>query len=118
MNFKVDENLPEEVSTLLGGAGYEADTVADEGLSGVDDRIISEVCRSERRVLVTLDLDFANVLAYPPEEHCGIIVLRTKSQDKRTILALTLRVVKAIQRASPDRQLWIVEEDRVRVRGA
>jgi len=34
LKFKVDENLPEEVSALLVTAGHEADTVADEGLSG------------------------------------------------------------------------------------
>jgi len=35
-------------------------------------------------VLMTLDLDFANVQAYPPKSHPGIVVFRSKSQDKST----------------------------------
>src|SRR5713226_8659622 len=54
----------------------------DEGLSGADDTVIASRSRSEDRVLVTLDLDFANVLAYPPAQHARIIVLRSKRLDK------------------------------------
>jgi hypothetical protein len=39
-------------------------------------------------VLVTLDLDFANVQAHPVGTHAGIIVFRSKTQDKLTLLSL------------------------------
>ena len=35
------------------------------GLSGAGDSVLSERCRAEDRVLMTLDLDFANVQANP-----------------------------------------------------
>ncbi len=41
MTFKVDENLPEEAADLLVAAGYEADTVRQEGLAGVDDPVLA-----------------------------------------------------------------------------
>jgi predicted nuclease of predicted toxin-antitoxin system len=65
LKFKVDENLPTEYASILRGAGFEADTVSDEKLSGASDSVLSERCRTEDRVLMTLDLDFANVQAYP-----------------------------------------------------
>jgi len=34
LKFKVDENLPTEYASILRGAGFEADTVSDEKLSG------------------------------------------------------------------------------------
>lgn len=34
MNFKIDENLPAECTVLLRGAGFGADTVAEENLGG------------------------------------------------------------------------------------
>ena len=71
MKFKVDENLPTEYASILRGAGFEADTVSDEKLSGAGDTVLSERCRAEDRVLMTLDLDFANVQAYPPKSHPG-----------------------------------------------
>jgi predicted nuclease of predicted toxin-antitoxin system len=61
LKFKVDENLPREYASILRGAGFEADTVSDEKLSGASDSVLSERCCTEDRVLMTLDLDFANV---------------------------------------------------------
>jgi hypothetical protein len=34
LRFKIDQNLPAEYAALLREAGFEADTVDDEGLSG------------------------------------------------------------------------------------
>ena len=38
------------------------------GLSGATDARIAELLKVEGRVLVTLDVDFANTQLYPPEE--------------------------------------------------
>ena len=95
MKLKIDENLPAECAVLLREAGFEADTVYDERLAGTDDAVIASRSQVEGRVLVTLDLDFSNVQAYPPSQHTGIIVLRPKRQDKRTILTLMRRIALA-----------------------
>jgi predicted nuclease of predicted toxin-antitoxin system len=116
LKFKVDENLPTEYAPILREAGFEADTVSDEKLSGAGDSVLSERCRAEDRVLMTLDLDFANVQAYPPKSHPGIVVFRSKSQDKPTLVALLKRLVPALLQFSPKHQLWIVEPDRIRYR--
>ena len=116
MKFKVDENLPTEYASILREAGFEADTVSDEKLSGAGDSALSERCRAEDRVLITLDLDFANVQAYRPKSHPGILVFRAKSQDKPTLIALLKRLVPALLHLSPKHQLWIVEPDRIRYR--
>ena len=82
MKFKIDESLPAEAADVLRRAGFIADTVGDEHLSGANDETVATTSRSDNRILVTLDLDFANIRAYPPGEHAGIIVLRLKHQDK------------------------------------
>jgi len=78
LKFKVDENLPAEAADILRDSGFIADTVADEDLSGADDDTVASASKSDLRILVTLDLDFANIRAYPPGEHAGIIVLRVR----------------------------------------
>jgi predicted nuclease of predicted toxin-antitoxin system len=65
MKFKVDENLPIEIAELLRAIHHEARMVMEQGLSGEDDLHVVDVCRQEERILVTLDLDFADVRAYP-----------------------------------------------------
>ena len=59
-----------------------------ENLAGAPDFQIASACRTEARALLTLDLDFANIAAYPPHEHSGIIVLRPHSQSVTLIHAL------------------------------
>ena len=61
MRFKVDENLPDEVCNPLNRAGHDAISVGQQGLGGVADAQLYQLCQNERRVLVTLDVDFANV---------------------------------------------------------
>jgi predicted nuclease of predicted toxin-antitoxin system len=70
--------LPSNCGDILRGGGFEADTVADERLTGAEDSTIAGRCRAEGRVLLTLDLDFTNIQAYPPVGYAGIIVLRSK----------------------------------------
>ena len=116
MRLKIDENLPRECAAILRGAGFEADTVAEERLTGAEDSAIAVRCRAEGRVLITLDLDFANIRAYPPGEYVGIIVLRSKLQDKPTVLALLQRIALVLANRAPAGELWIVEADRIRFR--
>jgi hypothetical protein len=59
----------------------------DENLVGCDDEGIAARVRREIRVLLTLDLDFANIRAYPPDQYSGVIVPRLKSQDKARAIA-------------------------------
>jgi len=75
MRFKVDESLHIEVADLLRAQGHDALTVFDQGLRGCGDHDIAERCRSENRVLLSLDLDFSNILMFPPEHYPGLIVL-------------------------------------------
>ncbi len=65
---------------------------------------------------MTLDLDFADIRVYPPEEFSGLIVLRLRRQDKIHVLKVVTRLMEMSFRESPDKHLWIVEEERVRIR--
>jgi predicted nuclease of predicted toxin-antitoxin system len=116
LKFKIDENLPAECTAVLRESGFEADTVGEEKLSGSEDEALFRYCCNDNRVLITLDIDFANVRAYPPRSHSGIVVLRSKSQDKPTLVSLVRRVLQTLVKRSPEKQLWIVEHDRIRYR--
>jgi predicted nuclease of predicted toxin-antitoxin system len=113
---KIDENLPVEAAGLLNGGGHECHTVFDEQLAGADDASLYERCRREGRVLLTLDLDFADIRTYPPDESPGIIVLRPDEPDRDRVLHLMREVVPALDRETVAQSLWIVEESRIRIR--
>jgi predicted nuclease of predicted toxin-antitoxin system len=117
MAFKVDENLPVELADLLRQAGYDAVTVFKQHLEGSTDSDIASVCQEERRVLVTLDTDFADIRAYPPAQFPGLIVLRLHRQDKPHVLEVLERLIPLLSSEPLEHLLWIVEETRVRIRG-
>ena len=117
MRAKLDENLPVEAAELLRTAGWECDTVDEEGLAGADDPTVAARCQAEARVLFTLDLDFADIRAYPPSEYVGIVVLRPVEPSRRQALELVSRVLPVLSAEWTEHRLWIVEPGRVRVRG-
>lgn len=116
MRFKLDENLPADAAELLRGAGHDAVTVLDQAMGGSSDPNVAVVCQAEDRALITLDTDFADIRTYPPSEHGGLIVLRLRRQDKTHVLDV-LRRARPLLETEPVRgRLWIVDEERVRVR--
>jgi predicted nuclease of predicted toxin-antitoxin system len=116
MKLEVDENLPVEIALSLREAGHDALTVLDQGLGGYADGHVADVCKRERRALVTLDTDFANVQAFPPAEYSGLLVLRLQRQDKSHVLAAFQRIIPLLESEPLERKLWIVDEHRVRLR--
>jgi len=119
MRIKIDENMPVDVIDVLENAGHDVHSVYSEGIEGCSDRQLIAICKKEKRLLITLDNDFSNIFAYPPEKYEGVIVLRVENQSKKAIITLINKLLPFITFNAGDisGQLWIVEEDRIRVRG-
>jgi len=111
LKFKIDGNLPAEVAALLAGAGHDA----QQRMGGRADPDIADLCQRENRAIVTLDLDFADIRAYPPVSYSGIIVLRLARLDTLRILSVVQRLLPLFGKETLAGKLWIVEESRVRI---
>jgi len=116
MKFKTDENLPQEAATLLTDAGYDAQSIFDEGLGGEQDAHISDICQKGDRILITQDTGFSDVRLFPPHEFPGIVVLRLRDQSKPHVLSVLKRVLLLLAHETPCGCLWIVEDTRIRIR--
>lgn len=116
MKFKLDENLSPSLAKLFAAAGHEAHSVAEEQLNGQPDERVIDVCGREQRALLTFDLDFSNIHAYPPERYAGIAVLRLGSQDHKVAQAAVERILALLPQERLSGTLWIIEEGRVRIR--
>ena len=117
MRFKVDENLPIEVAEMLRQAGHDAATVLEQHLGGSDDAQLAALCQLESRIFVTLDMDFSDIRNYPPAEYPGLVVLRLRQQDKPYVLDMFMRLMQVLDQEPIEGHLWIVEENRIRIRG-
>ena len=116
MRFKIDENLPTQLRDMFTESGHDAVTVLDQELGGAPDASIASACLAEERVLVTQDLDFADIRTYPPEQYHGIVVFRLANQSRDTLLEVGARLIEALADASLSGQIWIVEDSRIRIR--
>jgi len=115
VRLKLDENLGRSAAALLVEAGHDAITVVAQGMSGATDEELFRACAHERRVLVTLDLDFATPLRFDPAGASGIAVLRVPDlPGLPSILACVHRLAAQLDAADIAGRLWIVDPERVR----
>jgi predicted nuclease of predicted toxin-antitoxin system len=116
----IDHCVPRSVARSLGAEGHEALLLHDRlPTDAPDPDVIAEAQRSSA-VLVTLDGDFADLVAYPPERYDGIIALQVRNRPQ-ALPELTSRLLGLLD-AHPDAtyfagKLFLVEAHRVRVRG-
>jgi predicted nuclease of predicted toxin-antitoxin system len=116
VKFKLDENFGRRTQHIFEEAGHDVRTVRQESLQGASDQRLYEVCCQEQRCLVTLDLDFADVTRFPPDNSGGIAVIRLPRNPSLPLLEeLAQQVIQTLRRMSIEGELWIVEIGRVRV---
>jgi len=116
VKIKLDENLPDDLASLLRAADFDVATVAEEGMAGYDDPPVLQAATAEDRVLMSFDLGFADVREYPPGAHAGIVVFRLKDQRWETLKKPVRRLVSTGVLRQLRRGLAIVDENRVRFR--
>ena len=116
MRFKLDENFGTRTLQLFQTEGHDVQTVHMQGLQGTNDTHLFEICCHEQRCLVTLDLDFTNVLRFPPTQSQGIVVLRVPRNPSLAVLEQMVRHFLHILAQMPiEQQLWVVEPTRIRI---
>ncbi|MBI5095342.1 MAG: DUF5615 family PIN-like protein [Candidatus Hydrogenedentes bacterium] len=116
MRIKLDENIPARLTGILSSFGHDVDSVEDEGLRGRDDRSVWRAAVSEGRLLITPDMDFSDIRAYPPAAGGGILLVRLRNATQR---ALIDRIESLF--ASADVETWagcavVASERKLRVR--
>lgn len=88
-------------------------------MQGASDSTLFEVCVREQRCLVTLDLDFADVMRFRAARTTGIVVIRAPRNPSLPLLeSLVRQFLAALDRMPIDGDLWIVEIGRIRVHQA
>ena len=115
MQLKADENLAAEMVRLLRSTGLDVATVREEGLAGAADERVAHAAADEGRILLTLDLGFGNLAAARTVRQ-GVIVIRLKHQSVDSQLRAAVRLAALLKSRSPEREIWVLQEDRVRIR--
>lgn len=117
IRLKLDENFPSSLSEWLRQKGSDAESVFEENLSGADDEAIYSKCQEENRCLVTLDLDFSNIIRFPAEHTQGIIVIRpNRPANFEVMKSMVGLLLQTLEQHDPTHCLWILEPHQLRIR--
>lgn len=116
MKFILDANIPYSAAAIF-SAG-EAVHVRNIGLGTASDAEIAKYALKEKAVLITRDLDFANIILHQPVTHHGVVVLRVPSYfTAKHIISLMKVFFLKVTRESLIQRLTILEPGRYRTRG-
>lgn len=86
-----DENIAGAVARYLKGEGYDVTCPA----RATPDEDIGEMLLREKRVIITHDSDFANILKFNPRKFFGIIRIRIDPPLNHVVIASLKRVLAA-----------------------
>lgn len=108
MRFLLDENISQTVSRGLRDSGYGVLHVLDTRYCARPDEDIIKFARRERRVIVTHDKDFGNLLRFPAHSHAGVILIRLRNQSPHNTLKYLLGFLRQDRKVS--RKLVVIRE--------
>ena len=105
-----------DVAAWLRDQGHDAVHLRDQGLHRLDDPAIVVKAASEERVLLTCDLDFAEIVALSGHHTVSVVLFRLASMRPRRVIERLSRVLMQSSPALSAGAVVVVEEARHRVR--
>ncbi|SRR6266567_7315513 len=79
MRFLLDANVEFRLAAFLTSAGHDVKTIARDYLSTLPDQDVLSLAVQEKRILITNDRDFGELVFRYHVSHCGIILFRLKN---------------------------------------
>ena len=107
-----DENIPHAIFSLLKQRGFDVACVTP----GISDDEVAAIAQKERRILITFDSDFSNILAYPPSNYFGIVRINIHPPFPKIIHSALQRMFDAFEEDKDFyKKLIIVEASTLRI---
>lgn len=116
MTILIDACVPHRYLRLLREWGIASELSSDHLEKGAPDSDVILLAARMQATLLTVDLDFANILDYPPSDHHGIIVLRYQPDQESQMDATLKTALKDLYPDGLGKVLVVISPGRYRVR--
>lgn len=116
MKFLVDMGVSMTTVSALRERGHDVSHLREQGLMRMEDPDIVRKARSEKRIVVTFDLDFGEIMASSGSAMPSVILFRTRNQTPGSVTPRLLRVIEDCEAALLAGVFITVEESGYRVR--
>ena len=119
LRFFADQCVPNAVVDALNDVGYEVFRVKDYIPIESPDSVVISKAQELDTILISLNGDFADIVAYPPAEYKGIIALQVRNPPE--ILSQMIAKLKQYLSTQSDMTYYVgkfllVEVHRIRIR--
>lgn len=116
MKFLLDQNISPKTTSYLRTLGHDAVDTRILKLGEASDEDLWKLAVTEKRILITFDLDFADVREDPHRFGPGIIIFRTRSTKSATVNARLQYLFNNFSEKDLQGKLIIITENRIRFR--
>ena len=117
MNFLIDENLAPRLASELVGVGHDAVHVSELGLRSSPDQEILKVAFNQKRILISRDTDFGQLIEQDSAGSPSLVLIRRMSDYRvKAILGRVLVLLSAHSEVLTFGGIVVVDGSRERVR--
>lgn len=113
----LDASLSPETTKFLRSLGYDAKDLISKKLYFISDEKVIELAISEKRIVITFDLDFGYLYHFKFKSQVGIIILRLRDQTVESVNEILERFLrrKIIEKQKLEKSLIVIDEAEFRV---
>ena len=119
MKFLLDANISHETANFLRQFNFDVKSLIEANLSHLTDAEVVELAKKEKRIIITFDLDFAEIFYFLEQKHFGVIILRLKDQRVESVnqvLGSFIKYCKLSKNSNKfNKSLLILNETGVRI---
>jgi len=111
-----DECVDKENVDFLRNLGFDVKTTKELKLDGTSNGTLLKVAVGKKKLFLTQNQDFCNILLYPPRSHHGVVVLKFNALVADQVRAVLKKVLTELNVSDFDKTLIVVDKDRYRLR--
>lgn len=116
MNILTDANIFASIVKGLRQLGHDVYDIKEQNLGNLPDSEIFILAQNTKRIIVTMDKDFTNILLYPPGNHEGIIVARLSKVKVNEATNIFLKAINSLDEKDIRKNIVIIDHQRTRIR--
>lgn len=109
-----DENIERRIVIFLKLCKFDVKSVLDYG-KGFDDETVLGLAVKENRLLITSDKDFGMMIFFQQKRHCGVILLRFKTENVNQKISILKHVIKEFNFKKFINKFVVISEKTVRI---
>ena len=116
MKFLADMGISKKCVIWLRSKGYDVIHLSEQGLQRMTDKDIYQKATLEERIILTIDLDFSNIVAFSKGKLPSVIIFRLSNESGENVINHLSPIIERHFNELTDGTIISVEDKKVRLR--